>query len=118
MSDPTGNKNTDSSFMDVMLALRRNTQRNIASSEVCVAIDKRDDGTWNCELIGQRQVIINATILKGITVTENSAVLVVFTSMDFRANLKRFKNNQQTIDLNYDTALLHSKNYGIIIGVL
>lgn len=111
----TGNKNTDASFTDVVLALKNNIMRNCNVAEL-VVITKIQDDKLQATLLTNPQQMIECTKLHDLEVQVNDVVLVIFTSTDFRVNLSKYKNNQVIQPISSQT--LHSKMYGVVVGLI
>lgn len=117
MAKITGNKNTDSSFLNVLMALKQNTMKDLNVADIAIITQVKDDYNIYCKSLNNSSNIIVATKLSTITdLDKDDIVLILYTNEDFRANLKRIKNGQ--VIQNTTSSNLHSKNYGVIIGVL
>lgn len=115
MNNQTGNNTVSSDFLRVLLALKSNIMKDCNVSEVCIVNAKEDD-VYLCSPINDRKTTVYCHTLQNLDLRINDIVLVIFTNTDFRQNLKRFKANQQFVDISNDST--HSLNHGIVIGLI
>ena len=113
MSDITGNKNITDDLTRVLFAVRDNAMRNTNVADIAKVTIV--DNYLTCVDINNAETII-CTKLQGLDIMVNDTVLIVYTNTDFRENLSRIKQNIQVQTIKDCT--LHSKNYGVIIGVI
>lgn len=111
----TGNNVVSSDFLRVLLALKKNTMKDSNVADVAVVSSILSDKI-TCTLLSNSKAFIYCEKLQDLNVQVNDVVLIVFTNTDFRQNLNRIKNNQQPIDNSNE--VLHSLNYGIIVGLV
>lgn len=114
-----GNDTTNSSFLDVLLALRQNIMRTINTNDLFVVRESNKElaaGSFICESIVNSDTRIECISLLNLDVKVNDVVLVTFTAHDFRASLNAYKNGDAST--NSETKEFHQKSYGIITGVV
>lgn len=100
--------------MDVCLAIIEASKKSISVAEVCVVKQIQND-SYKCEFLNNSALNIDCIKLQDLEVLEGDIVLVLFTDTDFRSNLKRKLKNGTLLEV---TESNHSKNYGIIIGII
>lgn len=105
----------DGSFLSVLLTLKENIMFNLNVAEVMV-VERIDEDKVICHDINNDTHTWTCFKLKGLEVNEDDLVVVIFTNTDFRTNLKKVQNDSQT--QNGNPECLHSKDCGIIIGIL
>ena len=112
-----GNNNTDASFLDVLFALKDNIMKDLNVAEVVTVISvDNDNRKFRCTLLANPNLQIECTNLQSLEVRVNEIMLAIFTTSDYRTNLSKVKNNQQILKVESQT--LHSKNYGILVGLI
>lgn len=112
MSDVSGNKNLNDGFLDVLMALKKNTMKNTRVAEIGII---EDSTNLKCSLLNNPSMYIQCTKLSSVTVNKGDVVLILFTDTDFRNNLKRINDNLKPLEV---TEVNHSINYGVIIGII
>lgn len=112
-----GNNNTDASFLDVLFALKDNIMKdlNVADIVTVISVDN-DNRKFRCKLLANPNLQVECTNLQSLEVKVNDVMLAVFTTSDFRTNLSKVKNDQQLLKIENQT--LHSKNYGVLVGLI
>lgn len=112
-----GNETTNTSILDVLLALKHNVYRSLNTADLCVVREINGD-THRCEYLTDSDTHVAAVKLQGLDIKVNDVVLVTFTSNDFRTSLNAYKTNQA--NTNHDTPQeeLHSILYGVITGLI
>lgn len=113
MNNITGNRNVTDDLTRMLFAVRDNAMRNTNVSDIARITVIEDYIT--CIDINKGDTII-CTKLQDLDVKVNDTVLIVYTNTDFRENLSRIKQDVQPQVIKDCT--LHSKNYGVIIGVI
>lgn len=111
----TGNQNTSSDFLRVLMALKKNTMKDLNVAEVC-KVTRIENEQYVVEPINNTGQKWYCAKLQNLQIEVNNIVLVLFTNTDFRLNLKRIKNNQITQNTNDKD--LHTTNNGVIIGII
>ena len=109
------NENGSSSFTDLIDALRNNIMRNTNVADL-VQVIQINDGTYKVQSITNTEVIIDCISLSGLTFQVNDIALILFTKNDFKTNLTKIKNGQTIATT--DNKIMHSKAYGILIGLV
>jgi len=109
------NENSSSSFTDLIDALRNNIMRNTNVADL-VQVIQINDGTYKVQSITNTEVIIDCISLSGLTFQVNDIALILFTKNDFKTNLTKIKNGQTIATT--DNKIMHSKAYGILIGLV
>lgn len=109
-----GNQTENTSFMDVIFALKQNIFKTLNTCDLYVVRQSGDKFT--CESIVNNDTKLEAIKLKDLDVQVDDIVLVTFTSHDFRASLNAYKNGDA--NTNSETTEFHKKTYGIITGVV
>ena len=109
----TGNNVVSSDFLKVLLALKKNTFKDLNVAELAT-VTKILNNDITCNLLNNQDTFVICRKLQGLEIQENDIVVILFTNTDFRENLSRYENSQPLI--NKESDLLHSKSYGIIIG--
>ena len=112
MTKPNQSQNT--SLTEVLLAVKHSTMLDTHVAEVC-KVESIDDNDITCRILSL-DMSISCRKLDGVEVKENDCVLVIFTDRAFKTNLYRKSQNIQTSIV--DDSVLHSFNFGIIIGVI
>lgn len=112
----TGNQTIDGSFLNVLLALKENIMIDLNVADVGIITKIKDNYNIYCNLLTNSSAVVVCSKLKNLELSENDCVLILYTNEDFRANLKRLKNNQSIV--NIDSNIYHNKTYGIIVGIL
>lgn len=112
MGDVNGNKNLNNGFLDVLMALKKNTMKNTRVAEIGIV---EDSTNLKCSLLNNSSTYIQCTKLSSVTVNKGDVVLILFTDTDFRNNLKRINDNLKPLEV---TEVNHSINYGVIIGII
>lgn len=115
MNNYTGNKNASSDFLRVLIALKKNTMFDTHVADVC-RVSQINDDTYVCTSITDGSMI-SAIPVQGMTLNLQDIVLVIFTDLDFRANLKLLKQNQVVTPLD-SPETYHSKAFGIITNII
>lgn len=113
----TGNQNEEYTLNKIYAAMKQNIFRDLNTAEVVQVISIDDTNSkYLCSLMSNPNLKFECTKLQDLTVEQSDIMLCIFTSTDFRANLIKYKNNQvvNTMQVNE----LHSKNYGILIGLV
>ena len=113
MNNVTGNRNITDDMTRVLFAVRDNALRNTNVADIAQVRTIGNDIC--CKDINTNESII-CTKLQGLDIKVNDTVLIVYTNTDFRANLARIKQDIQPQTIKECT--LHSKNYGVVIGVV
>lgn len=112
-----GNNNTDASFLDVLFALKDNIMKDLNVADIVTVISVDDDNRkFRCKLLANPNLQVECTNLQSLEVKVNDVMLAVFTTSDFRTNLSKVKNDQQLLKIENQT--LHSKNYGVLVGLI
>lgn len=109
-----GNKNATSDFMRVLLATKEASLRDCNVADVVKVVSISGDD-YHCKSLTTLNDI-QALKLEDLEILQNDVVVVLYTTRDFRNNLRKIKRNQELVD-NTNTEL-HSCAYGIIIGKL
>lgn len=109
----TGNETVNSNFLNVLLALKENIMKDLKVAEIGIVKEIKNDLCY-CYLLNSKSTELICIKLNNLSLSQNDIVLIVFTNTDFRTNLNRLKNNQETID--YTNGQKHSYNFGVIIG--
>lgn len=114
MNQEHGNYVEDTSFVDVLKAVKQNIFKTMQTAELCVVREANSDGGYKCEFLTNSQIFISAIGFQNADIRVNDVVLVVFTGTDYRASLNAYKNG----DANTSTTTLiyHQKQYGVIVG--
>ena len=105
----------DGSLLSLLLTLKDNVMYNTNVAEV-MKVNKINEDLIYCSEINSSKANCACCKLQDLNISINDIVLVLFTNTDFRANLKKIKNNQPTQDTN--NRCEHSKSYGVIIGII
>lgn len=108
----TGNKNTSSSFLDVLMALKKNIMKDLNVAEIGIIKQIKGDDYY-CSLLNNSKTTIVCRNLTNIEININDLVLILFTNTDTRNNLNRYKSNQNLVSV--ENLQLHSNSYGIIV---
>lgn len=119
-----GNDTENTSFLDVIFALRQNVMRTINTSDLYIVrqIHTKEGiipipvGIYLCESLTNADTKIDCIKLQGLELKTGDVVLVTFTSHDFRASLRAYKNGDA--NTNSETQSFHDKLYGIITGIV
>lgn len=111
MTKPNQSQNT--TLTQVLLAVKHSTMLDTHVAEVC-KVESIDDDIV-CRILSL-DMPISCRKLDSVEVKENDCVLVIFTDRAFKTNLYRKSQNIQTSIV--DDSVLHSFNFGIIIGVI
>lgn len=109
-----GNHTENTSFMDVIFALKQNIFKTLNTCDLYVVRQLGDK--LMCESLTNSDTKIEAIKLRELDVQVDDIVLVMFTAQDFRASLNAYKNNNA--NTNSETTEFHKKTYGIIAGVV
>lgn len=112
MNDVTGNKNLNDGFLDVLMALKKNTMKNIRVAEIGIV---EDVISLKCSLLNNPSLFIQCAKLTSLELNKGDVVLIIFTDTDFRSNLKRVNDNLKPLEV---TEVNHSINYGVVIGII
>lgn len=115
MNNYTGNKNASSDFLRVLMALKKNTMFDTHVAEVCRVTQINDDSVL-CTSITDGSLVTAITV-QGLTVNLLDIVLIIYTDLDFRANLKLLKQNRVVSPLE-NPETYHSKSFGIITNII
>ena len=111
----TGNKTTSSAFLDVLDASKANIQSSTYVGRIC-KVESVNNDSITCININNEQQRLKCIAFQNLVIQKGDIVLVMFTDEDYRQNIKRIKNNER--QQNYETTILHSLNYGVIIGII
>ena len=109
----TGNRVDEPDFLKVLLTLKKNIMRDLNVAEVCKVTEVKEKEITVIS-INNSNLKLKCIKLASLDVQKDDLVYVSFNNTDYRLNYNRFKNNQILQNLN--DSLLHSTNYGIIIG--
>lgn len=112
----TGSEVVDGGFARVLFALKNNIMKDLNVADVARITAIKDDNNIYCSSLTNPSITLVCTKLKNLELSKEDCVLILYTNEDFRTNLSRFKNNQSISAIT--TTDKHTKNYGIIIGVL
>lgn len=114
MNQEHGNYTENTSFVDVLKAVKQNIFKTMQTAELCVVRESNGDGSYKCEFLTNSQIFISAIGFQNADIQVNDVVLVVFTGTDYRASLNAYKNG----DANTSTTTLiyHQTQYGVIVG--
>lgn len=115
MDEYKGNKNSTSAFLEVLMALKENINKDLNVAEIGRVVNINEDKI-KVQLLNNSDQRLICYKLKGLVLDVNDYVLIVFTNSDFRSNLNKIKNNK--LPQNIENEQWHSTNYGIIIGVI
>lgn len=111
----TGNRVDEPDFLKVLLTLKRNVMKDTNVAEVCKVTEVKENSI-TAIAINNSSLRLNCIKLKNLEIAKNDLVVVLFTNTDFRLNLSKIRQNQNIQNITED--ILHSTNYGIIIGVI
>ena len=114
MSD--GNNTGKHTLLDVLLTLKNDILQNTNVAEVC-KVTSINSEYINVELINDNTTKLICVSLQNLNLSVNDIVLVVFTNTDYRINLLKIKSQSTTQNITQSTNL-HSKSYGIIVGII
>lgn len=110
----SGNKSNQGSFLDVMMALKRNVMRDLNVADL---VQITQVGTSiKASLLTNPTQVIECVTLQNLDIQQNDIALAIFTNTDFRVNLEKYKNGQKIQKL--DNSTLHSKNAAVIVGLV
>lgn len=112
-----GNKTQSNDFLQILLAVKRNTMKETHVSTVAtvVSIDAANM-IASCKRLTSRNTDLLCIIPYDMDVQQGDIVCVLFTDDDFRVNLTKIKNNASYADV--ETSTLHSLEYGIVIKII
>ena len=109
------NKTFGSDFLQVLLALKDNTMKDIHANDIAI-VTQVNGSNYICTLMSDENVVFSCVASMGLDVATNDVVLVSFCDTEFRSNLKRFKQGQ-TLQVN-DSTTLHSRAFGVITNII
>lgn len=110
-----GNKNSTSAFLEVLMALKENINKDLNVAEIGRVIDINQDKI-KVQLINNDQQKLVCYQLRDLQLENGDYVLIIFTNSDFRSNLTKIKNNK--LPQNIDERSFHTTNYGVIVGII
>ena len=102
-----GNKNSTSAFLEVLMALKENINKDLNVAEIGKIININQDQI-KVQLLNNNQQKLICYKLKDLELELNDYVLIVFTNSDFRSNLNI---------INYHK-ILNKEHYTLLIMVL
>ena len=112
-----GNKVQSNDFLQLLLAVKRNTMKDTHVATLCVvsSIDNTTK-TAKCRRLNERNIDLICIVPYDMTLQQGDVVCVIFTDDDVRINLSKIQNGSSYSDV--DTANLHSLDCGIIIKII
>ena len=112
-----GNKQTTFTLDDIFKAMKGNIFRDLNVADIVRVMSVDDmNSKYMCTLLSNPDLRIETTKLQDLTIQKDDVMLCIFTSTDFRTNLSKFKNKQVLQTTTNET--LHSKNYGVLVGLI
>jgi hypothetical protein len=113
MIDYQGNQNNTNDFLEILLALKRNINKNLNVADVAQVINIDDE--IYCKLLSTNETI-KCIKLEHLNLKKGDVVLILYCNTEFKTNLIRIQNG--SIPKENTSNVYHSKSYGIIIGVI
>ena len=113
MINISGNQNNTNDFLEILLALKRNINKNLNVADVAQIINI--NGKISCKLLSTNETI-ECIALQNLSLEKGDVVLILYCDTEFQTNLMRIKNNSITKE--NTSKIYHSKSYGIIIGLI
>lgn len=111
----SGNNVVSGDFLKVLLTLEDRIKFDLNVADLAIVKEINGD-YYTCEILNNNALRIKCIKLKDLEINLNNCVLILYTNDDYRNNLEKLKNNEKP--QNYDTELLHTKAYGVIIGII
>lgn len=106
-------------FLEVLLVLKANIFRELNVATLGIVKEIKDNTyvvnpfpTLNTE---NKETNIEVIKVSNVEININDVVVILFMDRNFIQNLNQLKNNQKLSQLSKNV-VLHSKNFGIIIG--
>lgn len=112
------NQNTDD-FLEVLLTLKANIFRDLKVATLGIVKEIKDKkfivNPFPTIIDENKERNIETFCIDGLQINQNDIVVVLFLDRNFIQNLNQATNNQKLTQLNKNV-VLHSENFGIIIG--
>lgn len=113
-----GNRNQDTSdLLQAFLAISNKTMEKTHVCDICKVLEIKNNGYAKLQLINRPRVNIDAYVPSTININVDDIVLVIYTDLDSRQNLKKIENNVDVEEIDIESTK-HSINYGIIIMII
>lgn len=114
MNKKNNERPNEQTALDVCMALKGNVMRSLNVAELGI-IKEINESNYRCKLINS-DIQIECNAIMNLELQVNDVVLIIFTNNNYKNNLKRVKDNKQTITL--DVNNLHSLEYGMILALV
>lgn len=116
-----GNDTNTNDFLEILMALKRNTMKNTHVADVCMVtyppVHEGGQDNVTCKVI-TTGVTISAIPLDGMTIHAGDIVVVLYTDTDFRSNFRKLISYQPVSYNVSEDSNRHDQAFGVIIGIL